>query len=244
MSAFRDVVGILLREYDTDLERNLRAIETNRTVISGEDQEEQLRIVLELLINFQMPGSLAVRCSHDMKSKGLLQDIKRLQNAYTARTALAGVRFGEKKAALVSKAFRDIDHAGSVKRWLEQVRTGHTLIGKGAPKVRSNLLKQTGYLDEAPVDVHVERFVRRVVGVHLTCDRRGERELKALCSTHLNGLRYREYDLGTSVGVLDKLIRIHCSPDKDEYGISYSDICGVTPRCEVCPARGPCPKVD
>jgi len=242
MFALHDVVGILLREYETDLARNLRPIEATRAVMRGKDIEEQLRVVLELLINFQMPGSLAVRVSRDVKAKGLLRDTGRLQDAGTARAALAGVRFGEKKAALVAKAFGDIDRAGSVIRWLEQVRTGESLIGKGAPNVRSNLLKQAGYLDEAPVDLHVKRFVRRVARIDLSGDSRGERELKVLCSKQLTGLSYREYDLGVSPGVLDKLIRIHCSPDSDEFGVPYRGICGDSPRCDVCPARGPCPK--
>jgi hypothetical protein len=242
MGGLREVADILLHEYGTDLARNLRPIEATRAVMRGKDLDEQLRVVLALLINFQMPGSLAVRVSQEVKAKGLLRDTRRLQDAGTARAALAGVRFGEMKAELVAKAFGDIDRAGSVIRWLEQVRTGESRIGKGAPKVRSNLLKQAGYLDEAPVDLHVKRFVRRVAGVDLSCDSRGERQLKELCSAQLTGLRYREYDIGASPGVLDKLIRIHCSPDRDEFGVPYRGICGDSPRCHVCPARGPCPK--
>lgn len=131
---------------------------------------------------------------------------------------------------------------GSVIRLLEKVRTGESLIGKGAPKVRSNLLKQAGYLDEAPVDLHVKRFVRRVARADLSCGRRGERELKGICSMQLTGFRHREYHLGVSPGMLDKLIRIHCSPDRDELGVPYRGICGDSPCCDVCPARGPCPK--
>ncbi|OGU13199.1 MAG: hypothetical protein A2076_08000 [Geobacteraceae bacterium GWC2_53_11] len=242
MTALRDVVGILICEYDTDLVRNLRPIETTRVIMRGNDLEEQLLVVLALLINFQMPGSLAVRVSQDVKAKGLLRDTRCLQDVGTAQAALAGVRFGKNKAVLVAKAFGDIERAGSVIGWLEQLRTGEARIGKGAPKVRSNLLKQAGYLDEAPVDLHVKRFVKRVARVDLSCDSRGEKELKVLCNTQLAGLRFREYDLGLCPGVLDKLIRIHCSPDKDEFGVPYRGICGISPCCDVCPARDHCPK--
>src|SRR5438128_1653487 len=188
----------LVRRYESDLARNIQPIERAMGLLENEragrlsleDREEILRLVVEYLINWQTRGSVAIEASHKMKRLGFLRDAESLRDVPKVHSALQGVRFSAAKAAMIAKAANEIQTRanGSISNWLDMVSTGKLMIGKGSPKVRANMLKQFGYLDEIPIDTHVIRFFKRVANLELSPSH--SERLKLFCRRELSGVKF------------------------------------------------------
>lgn len=112
------------------------------------------------------------------------------------------------------------------------------LRDKGA----DHYLRDVGYWDVIPIDVHEKRFLVRTGIYHALSiksrqDPIGERTLQDVlsrfCSLYLKGKTIEDIDLGCAPGIVDLFIWSYCSEKR-------YDICGSTPRCSQCELINTC----
>jgi hypothetical protein len=102
------------------------------------------------------------------------------------------------------------------------------------------LLRDCGYFDRVPIDIHEQRFQVRT-GIFQqyspSCDPLDKREyheaLICFCRNELQGLRLSEYSLDNSPGIVDWAIWYFCSKN-------YGRVCRDTPQCVICPLNHEC----
>lgn len=116
------------------------------------------------------------------------------------------------------------------------------LGGKG----RDLYLRDVGYLDRIPIDIHEGRFILRT-GIYHSCSRDSfdplekehlQNSLKIFCRNYLNGLYVKDLELSENPTIVDKFIWYHCAGPPEALSI-----CGKKPKClrtdQSCPfARG------
>lgn len=97
------------------------------------------------------------------------------------------------------------------------------------------LLRDCGYLDRAPIDIHEQRFLIRTGLFHRyskRCDPLTKSDyhiaLSTFCRHELTGLELGGYKLDQSPGLVDWIIWYFSSK-------KHGNVCGKRPRCEVCP---------
>ncbi len=103
-------------------------------------------------------------------------------------------------------------------------------------KGRDNYLRDFGYWDRIPIDIHEMRFIIRS-GIYHTfssidkCDHLRKSDLHyaltRFCRECLNGYSAEGIDLGTAPGIVDGFIWSFSA-------IDIYNICGVSPKCEKC----------
>lgn len=138
----------------------------------------------------------------------------------------------------------------SVKDWLEEL---YALSKKGkrsvlGPKGRDLFLRDMGYFDRVPIDIHEIRFILRT-GIYHCCSKDFfdplEKEdlqvaLVNFCKENLAGLRFHNVDLSKSPGIVDLVIWYH-SADPKSGGFS---VCSAKPKCvdekALCPFSEAC----
>jgi len=110
-------------------------------------------------------------------------------------------------------------------------------IGKGA----DNFLRDYGYFDRVPIDIHEKRFILRT-GIFNYCSSMDsdplepkdlQEALVVFCGKYLSGSEIENIDLGKAPGVVDIFIWNFCA--KNRY-----NICGATPKCHECPLSAVC----
>lgn len=137
----------------------------------------------------------------------------------------------------------------SIKGWTEHL---YALSKKGKTEVlgekgRDNYLRDMGYFDRVPIDVHEMRFVIRT-GIYHCCSRdmfdplkKGDLQnaLVNFCNRFLSGLEVSDVDLSKSPGIVDLIIWYHCADPP----LGFS-ICAAKPRCledkATCPFSDAC----
>ena len=137
----------------------------------------------------------------------------------------------------------------SVREWTRQLYI-LSLKGRGTeilgPKGRDIYLRDMGYLDRVPVDIHEMRFIIRT-GIYHHCSRnlfdplkKGDLQnaLVIFCKDHLRGLSVHDLDLSKNPGIADLIIWHHCA---DPPGLG---ICAAKPKClekkTICPLSEAC----
>jgi len=108
-----------------------------------------------------------------------------------------------------------------------------------------NLLRDLGYFDMAPIDIHERRFLLRT-GVALRygppnrdpLDLRFYLEaLRRFCREELRGVKVLGVDLGNAPGMADLAIwYFSCTGESKD----CKGVCSAKPRCEVCPVKDCC----
>ena len=102
------------------------------------------------------------------------------------------------------------------------------------------LLRDCGYFDRVPIDIHEQRFQVRT-GIFQqyspSCDPLDKREyheaLVHFCRNELGGLKLSNRSLDNSPGIVDWAIRYFCSKGNGR-------ICGDVPQCVICPLSHEC----
>jgi hypothetical protein len=138
----------------------------------------------------------------------------------------------------------------SLREWTEDLHT-LSLSGKGdkilGPKGRDIYLRDMGYFDRVPMDIHEMRFIIRT-GIYHLCSRSLfdplekddlQEAMVNFCKEHLSGLRISGINLSKSPGVVDLIIWYHCADPPDGFSI-----CAVEPKClkkkSACPLSTAC----
>jgi hypothetical protein len=102
------------------------------------------------------------------------------------------------------------------------------------------LLRDCGYLDRVPIDIHEQRFLVRT-GIFERYSERGDPlrkadfhyALTAFCKSELAGMEFEGISLEDAPGVVDWAIWYFCARE-------WGDICGEKPRCSACPLAEGC----
>jgi hypothetical protein len=144
------------------------------------------------------------------------------------------------------------------KEWLEKLLGGYPTLkdfteelyrlrkkGKNGllrDKGADHYLRDVGYWDIIPIDVHEKRFLVRT-GIYHTFSVIGRQDpladsslqdaLNRFCSVYLKGKTVEGVDLGSAPGIVDLFIWSYCSDDRYK-------ICGSTPRCDECVLEDAC----
>ena len=133
----------------------------------------------------------------------------------------------------------------SIREWtshlheLSQNRKGAKILG---PKGRDIFLRDMGYLDRAPIDIHEMRFIIRTGIYHLSSRSLFDPlqkdalqdALVCFCREHLAGIRVHNLDLSESPGVVDLIIWYHCAGTPGGFSV-----CAAKPKC--LETKGACP---
>lgn len=123
-------------------------------------------------------------------------------------------------------------------------KKGKVLYEKGA----DNYLRDFGYWDVIPIDIHERRFLVRT-GIYQVFSSRGKQDplayrdlqdaLSLFCSSCLEGEVVDSIDLGHAPGIVDFFIWWFCTGKGNDMCKGYA-ICGSTPQCEKCPLSEAC----
>lgn len=115
------------------------------------------------------------------------------------------------------------------------------------PKGRDNYLRDMGYFDRVPIDIHERRFIIRTGIYHLCSEnlfdpleiRDLQEALVKFSSRFLSGLSIQGVELSESPGIVDLIIWYHCAEPPDGF-----NVCGAKPMClaatDGCPFFGAC----
>ena len=127
---------------------------------------------------------------------------------------------------------------------LEEILEEKAKIGK---KGIDNLLRDCGFFDRVPIDIHEQRFLLRTGIFHKYALRKKSDPtdhnhladaMKNFCNEQLAELEINGISLSDSPGIVD-LIIWYFSQEKTEKEISLG-ICAKIPQCEKCPLRNAC----
>ena len=138
----------------------------------------------------------------------------------------------------------------SIRDWTEHIHTlsqsgeGSEILG---PKGRDIYLRDMGYLDRVPMDIHEMRFIIKT-GIYHLCSRSLFDPLKKddlqsamvnFCREYLLGLSIHGIDLSRNPGIVDLIIWYHCADPPDGFSI-----CAIKPKClekeDICPLSRAC----
>jgi hypothetical protein len=138
----------------------------------------------------------------------------------------------------------------SIKDWTENLHVlsqnggGSEILG---PKGRDIYLRDMGYLDRVPMDIHEMRFIIRT-GIYHICSKNLfdplekddlQNAIVIFCNEYLSGLSISGIDLSKSPGIVDLIIWYHCADPPDGFSI-----CAVKPKCleksNTCPLSPAC----
>jgi len=117
-------------------------------------------------------------------------------------------------------------------------------ISKGA----DNFLRDFGYFDRVPIDIHEKRFILRT-GIFHHCSSSDsdplaykdiQEALVTFCRNYLSGIIIENIDIGQAPGVVDNFIWNFCSKDKNNICKNKYNICGARPKCHECPLGEVC----
>ncbi|MCW3990932.1 MAG: hypothetical protein NWE88_12760 [Candidatus Bathyarchaeota archaeon] len=111
----------------------------------------------------------------------------------------------------------------------------------GIQKGADNFLRDFGYFDRIPIDIHEKRFILRT-GIFHFCSSRDsdplankdfQNALVLFCRNYLSGIMMEDIDIGIAPGIVDDFIWNYCAKFK-------RNICGATPLCHECKLNTVC----
>lgn len=156
-----------------------------------------------------------------------------------------------KKIIEISNQIRFQHVADWIKNLHKLRRRGQTLMG---PKSDDDFLKEHGFFDRVPIDVHSKRFLFRTGILHYYSKKRKpnpkffstnynlqyenfQEALKSFCHDFLSGIEVGGFDLAENPGVVDLIVWRHCA-ESEEY--DCRNICGDQPKCVKCSFKNAC----
>jgi endonuclease III len=153
----------------------------------------------------------------------------------------------------ISKFLKSLENLElELKRWTENERLENfklkfqSLLDEAGigRKGRDNILRDCGYIECIPIDIHEQRFLIRTGIFHRysTLENSDPTDyhhlanaLRNFCKKELNGLKIDDINLADAPGVVDMIIW-YFSQERTKQEISLK-ICAKRPRCNECPLR-------
>jgi hypothetical protein len=157
-----------------------------------------------------------------------------------------------RKIMLISKELKSEEISDWILKLHRLRKQKKTIMG---PKSDDDFLKEHGFFDRVPVDVHSKRFLFRTGILHFyaktkrhnpsdafSTDYRKQYEIfqdaiVTFCGDFLTGIEIRNFDLGKNPGIVDLIIWRHCATSTK---YDCKNICGAEPRCPECCFKHSC----
>jgi len=171
----------------------------------------------------------------------------------------SGIKFLDKFADRKKEKIIEISNQlrfKSVADWIINLHNlrqrGQTVMG---PKSDDDFLKEHGYFDRVPIDVHSQRFLFRIGILHYYSEKYQpnpskffstnynekyesfQKALVSFCRDFLSGIEIGGFDLAKNPGIVDLIIWRHCA-ESEEY--HCKNICGDQPKCHRCCLKDSC----
>lgn len=230
------------------IKRDLQLFRTRQKELElNSDSSDALRLLVELIITqawyYKKPQSFDSNMdSFVSKHVNNIRTASAINDLNNIVAKLSPPRIRDRAQIRIQKLFRTYSTLKEFTETLyEQAKAGkhNEVLGE---KGRDNYLRDFGYWDRIPIDRHEMRFVLRT-GIYHLFSAGGKNDplekgslhdaLSLFCSVALSGKMVEGIDLGKVPGIVDIFIWSYCS--KERY-----NICGSTPKCEICQLKGSC----
>jgi len=239
LADFRNVVSILLGEYEDHLKVNRRPRDTMifRTFVSSVVTQAR-RGVETTLQNIEK----------DNNFKGWSPIAFATPEGEKLLKKYVGHKSKINKILEQSKRMAD----QGLKEWIEDLRNDKISIGQ---KTKDDFLKEIGLLEYFPIDRYYPPFLARTGFLYKYLDEKkldpgpfmrglGDGDcynaykgmMIDLCKRELKGLKHNGLDLSDNPGIVDMIIWRHCAAEDSE----AFEICGKSPRCSECKIKALC----
>lgn len=229
---FKNTIDWMLRDsHAQDIKDGLQYFNTNKNSLERDpDSKEALRLIIRLV---KTSGFRLKPRNFDNKLDSFIKQYGEDFRTSSARDEL-NMLVGDRKKKNMELLFA----YPTLKQFTDNL---YTLANHGKTEVlgekgRDNYLRDFGYWDRIPIDIHEMRFIIRS-GIYHTFSsidksdhlRKSDLQdaLTRFCRKCLNGYSVEGIDLGTAPGIVDTFIWSFSA-------IDIYNICGVTPKCEKC----------
>lgn len=234
--------------YGDTIKRDLQLFRTRQKELGlNPDSSEALRLLVELIVTqawyYKKPesfdssmDSFVGKHGANIRTASAISDLNNLVGK------LSPPRIRHQAQVRIQELFQTYSTVkGFTETLYEQAKAGkrNEVLGE---KGRDNYLRDFGYWDRIPIDRHEMRFVLRT-GIYHLFSIGGKSDpleksslhgaLSLFCSLSLGGKVVEGIDLGKAPGIVDIFIWSYCS--KERY-----NICGSSPKCEICQLKGSC----
>jgi len=232
------VIWMLENEHGNKIKNDLKNFRRNEMLLSeNPDDLRVLRIIIEMIKSssgrLNLPGDFDKKWNefekkhgHNFRTEEAKEDLIKL--------------VGEKKRENIEKllSYPTLKEFTEDLYKLAKERKTAVLGEKG----RDSYLRDFGYWDRIPIDIHEMRFIIRS-GIYHACSDLGKNDplkkrdlqdcLRMFCEDYLHGFVVEGIDLGRAPGIVDLFIWSYSA--KDRY-----NICAVTPKCDKCMLKRAC----
>jgi len=246
---FLTTVNWMLGDRHGDIiKRDLQLSRTRQTeLVPNPDSSEALRLLVELIVTqawyYKKPQSFDSNMDSFVSKHGInIRTTSAISDLNNIVGKLSPPRIRHQAQIRIQKLFQSYSTLkGFTETLYEQAKAGkhNEVLGE---KGRDNYLRDFGYWDRIPIDRHEMRFVLRT-GIYHLFSAGGKNDplekgslhsaLSFFCSLALSGKVVEGIDLGKAPGIVDIFIWSYCS--KERY-----NICGSSPKCEICQLKGSC----
>jgi len=253
---FKKTIDWMLNDcHAQELKDDLLSFQKNKNILETKPYPiEALSMIVELI----KTNSLHSKTSENFRKK--MKDFRRkYKDEYDENFRTQKVKdelieiVGKRKQRNIERLFECLESENlTLKKFTDKLyelaKQGKTeVLG---PKGRDNYLRDFGYWDRIPIDIHEKRFIIRS-GIYHSCSSKQQSDpldkddlqdaLTRFCKTYLKGFKVYlkdkeeeiEIELGSAPGIVD--IFIWSFSAEDRY-----NICGDTPKCDECKLKGVC----
>ena len=249
---FQDTIAWMMEDkYSNRIKETLQLIIENKCDLrKNPNSPEALREVVELIVTqgrrLSKPKGFDKYMNSFIEKYG---DKFMTEKKEEAKDKLENL-VGDKRKEKISKLFEEYSSMRDFTKKLYQLaKKGKTdVLGE---KGRDNYLRDFGYWDRVPIDIHEMRFILRS-GIFHACSDEKKRDpqkkahfqhvLTRFCREHLKGFKVKiqkkdgsplEICLEKKPGIVDIFIWSYCAEDR-------YNICGKEPKCSECLLNGEC----
>lgn len=235
-------------KYGGIIKSDLQLFKTNKTALGlNPDSPDALRLLVELIVTqawyFKKPpsfdsdiGSFLSKHGINIRTPSAISDLKNIV------AKLLPPKRGNEAQIKIQRLLQTHKTLKEFTETLYQQAKANKKNEVLGEKGRDNYLRDFGYWDRIPIDRHEMRFILRT-GIHHLFSVSGKSDplekgslhdaLSGFCFVELSGQVVEGINLDTAPGIVDIFIWSYCS--KERY-----NICGNTPKCEICQLKGSC----
>lgn len=240
---FKSTINWMLQnEHAEKIKDDLRYFIRNKEELNNNPNSiNALRIILELIVT--NGWRLNKPADFDSKIESFIRRYGKNFKTAEAKSELIEL-VGERRKKNIEHLLRYHTIKDFTKNLYNLAKRGKTeVLGE---KGRDNYLRDFGYWDRIPIDIHEMRFILRS-GIYHSCSVNEKSDplekshfqdiLTRFCKKYLRGFVVRidseEIDLGKSPGIVDTFIWSYCAEDRYR-------ICVKKPHCDICKLKKVC----
>ena len=236
---FKNTINWMLNDgHAQELKDDLLSFQENKNILENDpDSIKALSMIIELI----KTNSWHYKTSENFRKKmeDFLGEYGKNFRTPEAQNELIEI-VGERKRRNIERLFKYSTLRDFTDNLYKLAEVGKTVVL--GPKGRDNYLRDFGYWDRIPIDIHEMRFIIRS-GIYHSCSSKEKSDhqnkndlhdaLTRFCTTYLKGYVVEDIELGSAPGIVD--IFIWSFSAEERY-----NICVATPKCEKCNLKGVC----